>query len=265
MISSLYVLAKEKGSFELADKSQEQCKYLLTHQKGEAHDSVQQTLYTVLDGGLKLLHPFMPFLTEELWQRLPRRQADETLSIMLSRYPTFDKTLVDEAAATDYDLLIEVCAAVRSLVATYSVTSGAVVSCLFYDKSGLQIARDYLESVKILTGKEVESIEILVGPSVPEGCVMQDTGRATVFLHVLGHVNVHKELERTRSRLAVIQQYVARSQKAVDGLQSSDKAADKALAAEQAKLAEHENELQRMTEVFQQFKRLSYRTLPVEK
>ena len=144
MISSLYVLAEEKGFFELADKSQEQCKYLLTHQKGEAHESVQQTLYTVLDGGLKLLHPFMPFLTEEIWQRLPRRQADKTPSIMLSRYPTFDKTPVDEVVATDYILLNEVCAAVRSLVATYSLTSGAVVSCLFYDKSGLQIARDYL-------------------------------------------------------------------------------------------------------------------------
>lgn len=174
---------------------QEQCKYLLAHQKVEAYDSVQQTLYTALDGGLKLLHPFMPFLTEELWQRLPRRQGDETPSIMLSRYPTFDKSLVDEAATTDYDLLLEICAAVRSLVATYSVTSGAVLSCMFYDKSGLRIARDYLESVKILTGKEVGSIEILeVGQPVPEGCVMQYTGRATVYLHVLGHINVHKEL-----------------------------------------------------------------------
>jgi valyl-tRNA synthetase len=35
--------------------------------------SAQDTLYTALEGGLKLLHPFMPFVTEELWQRLPRR------------------------------------------------------------------------------------------------------------------------------------------------------------------------------------------------
>ena len=39
------------------------------------HDSSRDTLYTVLEGGLKLLHPFMPFVTEELWQRLPRRFA----------------------------------------------------------------------------------------------------------------------------------------------------------------------------------------------
>lgn len=199
----------------------------------------------------------MPFLTEELWQRLPRRHGDATPSIMLARYPTFDETFVDEAARTDYDSLLEICAAVRSLVATYSVTSGAVLSCTFYNESDLQTARAHLGSVKILTGKEVETITILDrGHPVPEGCVMQDTGKATVFLHVLGHVNVSKELEKTRSKLDSIWQNVVRSQKTVAGLQSSDKAADKALVAEQAKLADHEKEFQTMTDVFLQFERL---------
>lgn len=49
--------------------------------------SAQQTLHTCLDYGLRLLHPFMPFVTEELWQRLPRRSTDLP-SIMISRYPT---------------------------------------------------------------------------------------------------------------------------------------------------------------------------------
>lgn len=51
--------------------------------------SAQQTLYTCLDNGLRLLHPFMPFVTEELWQRLPRRSNDSTPSIMLASYPVF--------------------------------------------------------------------------------------------------------------------------------------------------------------------------------
>ena len=49
--------------------------------------SAQQTLYTCLDHGLRLLHPFMPFVTEELWQRLPRRPNDPTPSIMVSAFP----------------------------------------------------------------------------------------------------------------------------------------------------------------------------------
>jgi valyl-tRNA synthetase len=51
--------------------------------------SAQQTLYTCLDYGLRLLHPIMPFVTEELWQRLKRRPHDNTPSIMVSSFPTF--------------------------------------------------------------------------------------------------------------------------------------------------------------------------------
>jgi valyl-tRNA synthetase len=57
-------------------------------------NTAQQTLYTCLDHGLRLLHPFMPFVTEELWQRLPRRPNDLTPSIMVSRYPVFVRELV---------------------------------------------------------------------------------------------------------------------------------------------------------------------------
>lgn len=53
----------------------------------ETRKSAQQTLYTCLDYGLRLLHPFMPFVTEELWQRLPRLPNDPTPSIMVSSYP----------------------------------------------------------------------------------------------------------------------------------------------------------------------------------
>jgi valyl-tRNA synthetase len=53
----------------------------------ETRRSAQNTLYTCLDNGLRLLHPFMPFVTEELWQRLPRRPNDSTPSIMVSAFP----------------------------------------------------------------------------------------------------------------------------------------------------------------------------------
>lgn len=59
--------------------------------------SAQQTLYTCLDFGLRLLHPFMPFVTEELWQRLPRRATD-LRSIMLMSYPVSVCTLMILAA-----------------------------------------------------------------------------------------------------------------------------------------------------------------------
>lgn len=59
----------------------------------ETRRSAQNTLYTCLDYGLRLLHPFMPFVTEELWQRLPRRPNDPTPSIVISSYPVYVRSL----------------------------------------------------------------------------------------------------------------------------------------------------------------------------
>lgn len=53
-----------------------------------AAEAAKQALYSALEAGLRLLHPFMPFVTEELWQRLPRRAGDAPRSIMVARYPT---------------------------------------------------------------------------------------------------------------------------------------------------------------------------------
>jgi valyl-tRNA synthetase len=66
----------------------------------KAKEPCRNALYTALEAGLRLLHPFMPFITEELWQRLPRRPSHKAPSIMLAPYP-------DAAWAGKADLNVE--------------------------------------------------------------------------------------------------------------------------------------------------------------
>lgn len=106
----------------------------------ETRRSAQNTLYTCLDQGLRLLHPFMPFVTEELWQRLPRHPNDHTPSIMLSAYPVYvsrhvaernrvdtemlyfkDKAFEFEQAEKSFDLVFSAIRTGRSLAAQYSL------------------------------------------------------------------------------------------------------------------------------------------------
>ena len=83
--------------------------------------SSQQTLYTCLDHGLRLLHPFMPFVTEELWQRLPRRPNDPTPSIMVSSFPVYDVGFQFEKAEKEFDLVFNAIRTSRSLAAQYNI------------------------------------------------------------------------------------------------------------------------------------------------
>ena len=87
----------------------------------EARRSAQNTLYTCLDHGLRLLHPFMPFVTEELWQRLPRRPNDPTPSIMVSSFPIFDEGFRFEKEEKEFDLVFNAIRTGRSLAAQYNI------------------------------------------------------------------------------------------------------------------------------------------------
>jgi len=68
-----------------------------------------------------MIHPFMPFVTEELWQRLPRRPGDKNPTIVKAAYPTYNPELDDPAAAAAYDLVIAVVRAIRSLASEYNI------------------------------------------------------------------------------------------------------------------------------------------------
>ena len=76
-------------------------------------------------GALTMIHPFMPFLTEELWQRLPRRQEDKTPSIVKAAYPVYDAEMDDPASEEAYELVLGVAKGIRSLMSEYSLKDEA--------------------------------------------------------------------------------------------------------------------------------------------
>ena len=71
----------------------------------------QNILVYVLEKTLRLLHPFMPFITEEIWQQLPHEEE----SIMLSSYPEFEEDMVDDIAEKEMNLIMDVLRGIRNI------------------------------------------------------------------------------------------------------------------------------------------------------
>ena len=90
----------------------------------ERRRQVQWTLWTVLEGAMRLLHPIMPHITEEVWQLLPH----EGESIMISPWPEVPGEWIDEEAERTADRLIAVIRAIRSLRVDMGVAAGAAVA-----------------------------------------------------------------------------------------------------------------------------------------
>ncbi|KAL1916953.1 uncharacterized protein VTP21DRAFT_5150 [Calcarisporiella thermophila] len=91
-----------------------------------AKRSAQDTLYTCLEAGLKLLHPFMPYLTEELYQRLHRRPQDTIPTIMRAAYPQVVSEYDNAEAEQDFDLVFEGVKSARSLMTQHNKLKATV-------------------------------------------------------------------------------------------------------------------------------------------
>ena len=110
---------------ELCDVYIENSKAIIRDGSEEERQSALQTLYTALETALTLIHPFMPFITEEMWQRMPRRPSDSTKSIMVAKYPGYVAELDDPESETAYETVLECSRAIRSLMAEYAVKEDA--------------------------------------------------------------------------------------------------------------------------------------------
>ncbi len=147
----------------------------------------QGTLVTALETAMRLLHPFMPFITEEIWQRLPK-PAGAPQSIMITLYPIPDLRFADDASDASMALVQRVVTATRALRAENNVPSAQ------RSRAILTVSDDYkmiiLEGYKGLIAEQARCSEIVVRRSgeVPAGPV------ATT---VAGEVEVTLLLEAT--------------------------------------------------------------------
>ncbi|KAF9510893.1 hypothetical protein BS47DRAFT_1347375 [Hydnum rufescens UP504] len=164
--------------------------------------SAQNTLYTCLDLGLRLLHPFMPFVTEELWQRLPRRPSDRTLSIMLSAYPVHDPTFVHPDAEKEFDTVFSTIKTIRSLAAQYNLQSNLQVTILATSPNEKTMLASQAPTIVALS-KGCQSANIISDPTlVPPGCgSVVLTPSLTVYLLVKGLVDLDAEILKCEKKL----------------------------------------------------------------
>jgi valyl-tRNA synthetase len=171
----------------------------------DARWAAQATLWISLETGLRLLHPMMPFVTEELWQRLPGRGtlgADEPDTIMLAKYPTCVEGYKNEEAETSMAITMKIVRACRSLRASYNIAHKVLTH--FYVKiSGDGTAAAQAQLDDIVTLARASKVEInLSNESIPEtvGTVIIDD-QTTVLMDLAGHVDYNVEIARLTKSL----------------------------------------------------------------
>lgn len=178
-----------------------------------ARASAQNTLYACLDAGLKLLHPFMPYVTEELWHRLPQRPGEDAKTIALARMPEWSSVHAFPEHAAAFDEVFAAVRAARGLAANYGLTSQIQVFIEASDAGTREMLETQRSVVHTLV-KGCTSVECLASPDdVPSGCVVASVS-STIQVHVLvrGVVDVDQELSKLTKKLTLTETQLARTQ-----------------------------------------------------
>jgi len=202
--------------------------------------AAQQTLVYVLSNTLKLLHPFMPFITEEIWQTLP----NDGDSIMVSKFPTYDKQLEFPDAVEEMRLIMEAIRGVRNIRAEMNVPPSK--------RATLYIVTDKTETFangEKFFQKLAGASEVIVSAdksSVPDNAVSIVADQAEIFLPQDELVDREKETERLNKEKSRLEGEIKRAEGKLSNKGFTDKAPAAVIDEERAKLEKYKDMLQKV-------------------
>ncbi|MEC0203517.1 valine--tRNA ligase [Paenibacillus lautus] len=220
---------------DLCDWYIEFAKLSLYGEDQAAKKKTQSVLAYVLDRTMRLIHPFMPFISEEIWQHLPH----EGETVMLASWPTYDEALENTEAVTEMNLLMDVIRAVRNIRAEVNVPMSKKVELQLKPVSG-QIAgiidrnADYIR--RFCNTSEYQSSLALEAPDKAMTAVV--TG-VEMYLPLAGLIDIAQEITRLEKEIQHLNSEVERVEKKLNNPGFVSKAPEKVIEEERAKLADY--------------------------
>ena len=195
---------------------------------------------SVMEGTLKLLHPFMPFITEEIWQALPH----EGESIMVSAWPVYTPSLAFAKEEADFEKVMDAIRAVRNRRAEMNVPPSR--------KAQLCIATgepEVFEQGRPFLQRLASASEVTVADSFTmEGAVQVITNAARIFIPMDELVDKEKELARLNKEKEKVEKEIGALSKKLDNPGFVSKAPAAVVEGERAKLQQQKERLARIEE-----------------
>jgi valyl-tRNA synthetase len=200
--------------------------------------ATQRTLHDVFKTMLLLLHPFMPFVTEELWQTL-HNGYDQ--SVMVMSFPVPKKDWQDDAAQKEMELLMDIVTSVRNIRGEMKIPPSRKLKVLISvpdekSKSIVESGKDYIVNLA-----NIESLEADVALTEPKGVATGVIGSLRVFVPIAGIVDIAGEKARLNKDIAKVQKDLEQCSRKLASRDFREKAAAAIIQKEEEKLKQFQD------------------------
>jgi valyl-tRNA synthetase len=212
----------------------------------ERRRMAQGTLAHCLKTAMELLHPFMPFLTEEVWQSLPKPSGTPG-SVMITLYPTQDSSAIDEAAEATMALVQEAIVAVRNIRSEYNVGPAAPLEVTIVAPDGRARSRLEGERRAIAELARTGALEVREAGEPPPGSVAVPVAAgATVHVRLAGAIDPAAERARLDKDLAKTDKELEQVRRKLGDEKFLARAPEDVVEKEKRRLAECEDRAARL-------------------
>ncbi len=202
----------------------------------------QSTMVSVLRDTLKLLHPFMPFMTEEIWQGLPGAEK----SIVIAPFPRQEEEQYDEEAESSMALLIPIITAIRNLRSEMNIPPSKAIEAtlILKDKETLEILRNHFDQIRLLG--RLQKVSLGEDLKRPKRAAYALAREVEIYIPLEGVIDLEKEVTPLMSEIEKIKRDFARSRTKLNSVDFLRNAPPEIVTKErikEGKLAERQRKL----------------------
>lgn len=212
-------------------------------QSAAIQQGTRHTLINVLETLLRLLHPIMPFLTEEIWQRVAPLAGKHETSIMLTAYPQINQALQHPASEKEIAWIKSIIIAIRTIRSEMNIAPGKLLPILF--RRGLATDRQFVKehSHFLMTLAKLASINWLAENETPPPAATAFVGELEIFIPMADFINQTEETARLKKEIAKLEKDLLFIETKLKKPQFVDKAPEEVVMKEKSKKIELQNTL----------------------
>jgi valyl-tRNA synthetase len=199
----------------------------------ERKQATQRTVKEVFGAMMQLLHPFMPFVTEELWQTLSGSDED---SIMVSRFPVVNDAWTEKEAEQEMELLMDIITSIRNIRGEMRIPPSVKLKAMISAADEATRASVNNGAGYIVNLAALESLTVEVNLVEPKGVATGVIGSTKIFVPLAGIVDIAGEKARLEKELAKVSKDLEQSSRKLANHDFLEKAASDIIVKEEGKL-----------------------------
>ncbi len=215
-------------------------------------NGTQVVMNKVLEKSLRLLHPFMPFITEEIWQNLTDEQPKK--SVMTQRWPHMQEQMVDKKLETRMGVVFDVIGSIRNMRAELQIPVDRKIDIII--SSGAKADRDLVEQALpyLKTLARLENVQVVAAQKPLKSSVSLLVGDIHVFIPLEGVVDLDKESKRIGAQIESMGKELKGKEARLHNKEFTGKAPAEVVEKEKARVDELKNQLARLRKIQDELK-----------